>query len=68
MSIIVQEDANIYRVLYFCKLLEPVPNSLPHWKVAETVRAVPDGVITIICAPDDECSYHPKHVEQCTET
>jgi len=28
---------------------------------------VPDGVITVIYAPDDGCSYHPKHAEQFTE-
>jgi len=28
---------------------------------------VPDAVITIICAPDVGCSYHPKRVEQFTE-
>jgi len=26
-----------------------------------------DAVITVICAPDDGWSYHPKHVEQFTE-
>jgi len=35
--------------------------------VAETVWPVPDVVITVICAPDDEWIYHPKHVEQFTE-
>jgi len=24
-------------------------------------------VITVICAPDDGWSYHPKHIEQFTE-
>jgi hypothetical protein len=24
----------------------------------------PDAVDTIVCAPDDEWKYHPKHVEQ----
>jgi len=28
---------------------------------------VPDAVITVICAPDDGWSYHPKQVEQFTE-
>jgi hypothetical protein len=27
---------------------------------------LPDGVITVICAPDNVWSYHPKHVEQFT--
>jgi hypothetical protein len=31
------------------------------------VLPVPDAVITVICAPDDGWSYHPKHVEQFTE-
>jgi len=31
------------------------------------VWPVPDAVITVICAPDDGWSYHPKHVEQFTE-
>jgi hypothetical protein len=26
-----------------------------------------DAVITVICAPDDVWSYHPKHVEQFIE-
>ena len=25
---------------------------------------MPDAVITVICAPDDGWSYHPKHVER----
>jgi len=25
---------------------------------------MPDAVITVICAPDDGWSYHPKYVEQ----
>jgi len=33
-------------------------------KEAETVEPVPDAVITVISAPDDGWSYHPKHVEQ----
>jgi len=28
---------------------------------------VPDAVITVICAPNDGWSYHPKYVEQFTE-
>jgi len=44
-----------------------VPTSPPYRKVAETVWPGPDAVITVICAPDDGWSYHPKHVEQFTE-
>jgi hypothetical protein len=25
---------------------------------------IPDAVETVVCAPDDEWCYHPKHVEQ----
>jgi hypothetical protein len=28
---------------------------------------MPDIVIAVICAPDDEWNNHPKHVEQFTE-
>jgi len=47
ISVIVQQDAT---------LLPSVR------KVAKTVWPVPDAVITVICAPDDGWSYHPKHV------
>ena len=26
-----------------------------------------DAVDTVVCAPDDGCWYHPKHVEQFTD-
>ena len=29
-----------------------------------TVWQIPDAVDTVVCAPDDEWWYHPKHVEQ----
>jgi hypothetical protein len=25
---------------------------------------MPDAIDTVVCAPDDGCRYHPKHVEQ----
>jgi hypothetical protein len=28
------------------------------------VWQIPDAVDTVVCAPDDECKYYPKHVEQ----
>jgi hypothetical protein len=40
-----------------------VPTAPRQRKVAETGWPVPDAVITVICAPDDGWSYHPKHVE-----
>ena len=52
-------NATIYSLLYFCKLLYTFR--------VERVWPVPDAVITVICAPDDGWSYHPKHVEQFTE-
>jgi len=64
LSVIVQQDATIYILLYFCKLLHmsrvvtpPIIRSRP----------VPDAVIRFTCAPDDGWSYHPKHVEQFTK-
>jgi hypothetical protein len=44
-----------------------VPTAPQQRKVTETVLPVPDAVITVICAPDDGWSYHPKHIEQFTE-
>ena len=39
--------------------------SLPRYRqVAVTVWQIPDAVDTVVCAPDDGWSYHPKHVEQ----
>ena len=40
-----------------------VPAATRQQKVAETVWPVPDAVITVMCAPDNGWSYHPKHVE-----
>jgi hypothetical protein len=35
------------------------------WKIAITVWQIPDAVVdTVLCAPDDGWSYHPKHVQQ----
>jgi hypothetical protein len=33
-------------------------------QVAVTVRQIPDAADTVVCAPDDEWRYHPKHIEQ----
>jgi hypothetical protein len=44
-----------------------VPTAPRQRKVVETVWPLPDAVITVICAPDDGWSYHPKHVEQFTD-
>jgi len=34
------------------------------WSIWNCVPTAPDAVITVICAPDDGWSYHPKHVER----
>jgi hypothetical protein len=31
------------------------------------VWQIPDAVDTVVCAPDDGWSYHPKHIEQCSD-
>ena len=33
-------------------------------QVAVTVWQLPDTVDTVVCAPDDGCRYHTKHVER----
>jgi len=59
VSIIVKQDTTIYSLLlYFCKLLYMFRVVTPGAHIT---------VITVICAPDDGWSYHPKHVEQFTE-
>jgi hypothetical protein len=35
--------------------------------IAVIVWQIPDTVDTVVCAPDDGCTYHPKHVEQFPE-
>jgi hypothetical protein len=49
------------------KLEIPVPIVPQQLKTAETVRPVPDAVITFICAPDYGSSYHSKYVDKFTE-
>ena len=33
----------------------------PRWR--EAAAPVPEAVVTVLCAPDDGCGWHPKHVE-----
>jgi hypothetical protein len=40
------------------------PLLLPAAIVEELELQLPDAVNTVVCAPDDGWSYHPKHVEQ----
>ena len=37
----------------------------PRWKevAAQKIWPVPEAVVTVLCTPDDGCSWHPKHVE-----
>jgi len=37
----------------------------PRWSdvAAQKIWPVPDAVVTVLCTPDDECGWHPKHVE-----
>jgi len=57
----------------FQVLPPPIMRSANNWiysiwylshQVAVTVWQIPDAVDTVVCAPDDEWWYHPKHVEQ----
>ena len=43
-------------------LVKPLP--LPAAIVEELELQVPDAVDTVMCAPDEGLTYHPKHVEQ----
>jgi hypothetical protein len=44
--------------------LKPVPTLPRKRQIAVTVWQIPGAVDTVVCAPDDEWKYHPKHVEQ----
>ena len=35
------------------------------WKevTAQKIWPVPEAVVTVLCTPDDGCSWHPKHIE-----
>jgi len=37
----------------------------PRWRevAAQKVWPVPEAVVTVLCAPDDGCGWHPKHVQ-----
>ena len=37
----------------------------PHWRkeAAQKIWPVPEGVVTVLCTPDDGCGWHPKHVQ-----
>jgi len=37
----------------------------PCWRkvAAKKIWPVPEAVVTVLCSPDDGCSWHPKHVE-----
>jgi len=51
MQVIVQQDATMYSLLYFCKLLYCVLRMATPPIIRNTYN----------------CNYHPKHVEQFTE-
>jgi len=52
--VIVQQDATVIILLYFCR-------QLYMFRVL-TPRPVPEAVSAVVRAPDDGCQ-HPKHVE-----
>ena len=50
--------------LYLQHLVLVKPLLLPAAIVEELELQVPDAVDTVMCAPDEGLTYHPKHVEQ----
>jgi hypothetical protein len=59
----------IYSIWYLSHRYCYLPLSWKSWNrfappTAVTVWQIPDAVDTVVCAPDDEWKYHPKHVEQ----
>src|SRR5215475_14578921 len=56
---------SIYSIWYLSHRYCYLPLSWKSWNRFEcAVFGVPDAVDTVVCAPDDEWKYHPKHVEQ----
>ena len=45
--------------------LLPTWPAWPRWRevAAQKIRPVPKAVVTVLCTPDDERCWHPKHVE-----
>jgi hypothetical protein len=71
ISITVQQDANIYSLFvslncstYFGWYLHP--SSGAHTTVSTASGT--SQTVAVVCAPDDWWRYHPKHVEQFTDT
>jgi len=46
--------------LIYCVQLPP-----SNWRevAAQKIWSVPEAVVTVLCTPDDGCSWHPKHEE-----
>ena len=56
-----------YWSYFLCSYL---PSTWPSWPLCREVSIVTVGcsyrevaVVTVLCTPDDECGWHPKHVE-----
>jgi len=45
--------------------LPPKWPTWPRWRevATQTIRPVPEAVVTLLCNPNDGCVWHPKHVE-----
>jgi len=48
-----------------CSYLPPTWPTWPYWRevAAQNMWPVPESLVTVLCAPDDGCGWHPKHVE-----
>ena len=59
--------------IFLCSYLPPTwPSSLGYFRERGQPRSatlegpVPEAVVTVLCAPDGVCGWHPKHVVQWT--
>ena len=51
---------------YWSYFLCSYPPTWPYWPwraAAQKIWPVSEAVVTVLCTPDDECGWHPKHVE-----
>jgi hypothetical protein len=75
----IQQDATLHSFLYLETVLHVSRGTSTHHQeriqlflqhlvfVTPPLPLLPDAVDTVVCAPDDGWSYHPKHVVQFTD-
>ena len=55
-----------YSLRYFTATSLQRDQAWPRWRevAAKKIWPIPKAVVTVVCTPNDGCSWHPKHVER----